>query len=75
MADQQEKEQKEKQPDLMELYGKQGNEGQYGQGQYDSEGKPDPRGIQAQQINIDPAALKPEPGDQKNQDAQKQKSE
>lgn len=34
----------------MTKYGYQGNEGQYGQGQYDSEGKPDPHGTQAQQI-------------------------
>jgi hypothetical protein len=34
----------------MSIYGKQGNEGQYGLGQYDSEGNPDPHGLQAQQI-------------------------
>ncbi len=38
----------QKNPTLQELYGDQGNEGQYGQGQYDSEGRPDPRGIQEQ---------------------------
>jgi hypothetical protein len=31
-------------------YGEQGNEGQYGQGQYTSEGKPDPHGPEAQEI-------------------------
>jgi hypothetical protein len=41
------------QPDKTEIYGMQGNEGQYGQGQYDSEGKPDPHGPQAQQIQPD----------------------
>ncbi len=40
----------QKNPTPQELYGDQGNEGQYGQGQYDSEGKPDPRGIQEQRI-------------------------
>ncbi len=37
-------------PTPQELYGSQGNEGQYGQGQYDSEGKPDMNGTQAQRI-------------------------
>ena len=41
------------QPDKTDIYGMQGNEGQYGQGQYDSEGKPDPHGPQAQQIKPD----------------------
>ena len=34
----------------QEVYGSQSNTDQYGQGQYDSEGKPDMRGPQAQQI-------------------------
>ncbi|GAC1397230.1 MAG: hypothetical protein NVSMB49_02660 [Ktedonobacteraceae bacterium] len=34
----------------QELYGNQGNTDQYGQGQYDSEGKPDIHGPQAQRI-------------------------
>ncbi len=39
-----------KNPTPQELYGSQGNTGQYGQGQYDSEGKPDSHGPQAQRI-------------------------
>ena len=39
-----------KNPTPQELYGSQGNTGQYGQGQYDSEGKPDTLGPQAQRI-------------------------
>ncbi len=39
-----------KTPTPQELYGDQGNTGQYGQGQYDSEGKPDAHGPQAQRI-------------------------
>lgn len=39
-----------KNPTPQELYGSQGNTGQYGQGQYDSEGKPDTHGPQAQRI-------------------------
>jgi len=39
-----------KNPTPQELYGSQGNTDQYGQGQYDSEGKPDTRGPQAQRI-------------------------
>lgn len=39
-----------KNPTPQELYGSQGNTDQYGQGQYDSEGKPDIRGPQAQRI-------------------------
>lgn len=35
-------------PTPQELYGSQGNTGEYGQGQYDSEGKPDTLGPQAQ---------------------------
>ncbi len=45
---------KQKEPTAAEVYGAQGNQGQYGQGQYDSEGKPDPHGKQAQQIKPDP---------------------
>ncbi len=41
------------QPTLEDLYGQQGNQGQYGQGQYDSEGNPDPNGVQAQRIAPD----------------------
>jgi hypothetical protein len=40
----------QKNPTQQDLYGDQGNQGQYGQGQYDSEGRPDPRGIQEQRI-------------------------
>ena len=42
-----------KNPTVQELYGDQGNTGQYGQGQYDSEGKPDTNGPQAQRIQPD----------------------
>ncbi len=42
-----------KNPTPQELYGDQGNTGQYGQGQYDSEGKPDVNGPQAQRIQPD----------------------
>ncbi len=44
----------QKNPTPQELYGSQGNTGQYGQGQYDSEGKPDALGPQAQRIQPDP---------------------
>ena len=40
-------------PTAQELSGDQGNTGQYGQGQYDSEGKPDMQGPQAQRIQPD----------------------
>jgi hypothetical protein len=60
MAEQQ-KEQRRKstRPEPAELYGLQGNQGQYGLGQYDSDGKPDPHGEQGRQIGVDPEALKP----------------
>jgi len=57
--DSQEKDQKQQkntkapQPTQDDLYGQQGNQGQYGQGQYDSEGNPDPNGVQAQRIKPD----------------------
>lgn len=61
-----EKEQNKKEKEeLQKIYGAQGNQGQYGLGQYDSEGKPDPRGLQAQQIGIDPAKLKPDEPEEK----------
>ncbi len=52
MAEQEQtpKQEQPQSPTLQELYGSQGNEGQYGQGQYDSEGKPDLSGPQAQRI-------------------------
>jgi hypothetical protein len=40
-------------PDMQELLGSQGNEGMYGQGQYDAEGKPDMRGVEAQRLQPD----------------------
>ncbi len=52
-----------KNPTPQELYGSQGNTGQYGQGQYDSEGKPDALGPQAQRIQ--PA----QPQDEQNEKA------
>ncbi|GER87653.1 hypothetical protein KDW_18150 [Dictyobacter vulcani] len=54
MAEQDKQQDKQqKQPDKADIYGAQGNQGQYGQGQYDSEGKPDPHGPQAQEIYPD----------------------
>ncbi len=52
MSEQEEKKTNSEQqnPTSQELYGSQGNTGQYGQGQYDSEGKPDTHGPQAQRI-------------------------
>lgn len=44
----------QEQPDAQQLLGDQGNEGMYGQGQYDSEGKPDPHGPEAQRLKPDP---------------------
>ena len=44
-----------KPPTPQELYGDQGNTGQYGQGQYDSDGKPDALGPQAQRIQPAPS--------------------
>ena len=41
------------QPDAQQMLGSQGNEGMYGQGQYDSEGKPDPHGPEAQRLKPD----------------------
>ncbi|GCE04655.1 hypothetical protein [Dictyobacter aurantiacus] len=58
MSEQHGQKDKDKQPDEAEIYGAQGNEGQYGQGQYDSEGKPDPHGPQGQQIKPDDRARK-----------------
>jgi hypothetical protein len=49
MADQH----KQPQEPEQQIYGAQGNEGQYGQGQYDSEGKPDSHGPQSQKIHPD----------------------
>ncbi len=62
-------EQINKQPDPVEQYGQQGNEGQYGQGQYTLEGKPDPHGPQAQQIPPDPTVTENASGQEINQDA------
>ncbi len=52
---------KQTQQPALDQYGNQGNEGRYGQGQYNSQGKPDPRGSQAQRI---------QPGQQRNQGKQ-----
>jgi len=41
------------QSDAQEMLGSQGNEGMYGQGQYDNEGKPDPHGAEAQRLKPD----------------------
>ena len=58
MSEQYGQKDKSKQPNEAELYGAQGNEGQYGQGQYDSEGKPDLHGPQGQKIHPDDRARK-----------------
>ena len=50
----------QKNPTPQELYGDQGNEGQYGQGQYDSEGRPDPLGVQEQRTQPTQSAQNPE---------------
>ncbi len=42
--------QPQQQPSREEMYGQQGNEGLYGQGQYDSQGRPDQRTPQAKRI-------------------------
>lgn len=49
----QKQQQQQKQPTEAEIYGQQGNQSQYGQGQYDMDGKPDPNGPQAQEITPD----------------------
>jgi hypothetical protein len=56
------------QPDAQEMLGSQGNEGMYGQGQYDSEGKPDPHGAEAQRLKPDPT-VNEKPSTQGNQEA------
>ncbi|GLV57943.1 hypothetical protein KDH_47780 [Dictyobacter sp. S3.2.2.5] len=61
MSEQYGQKDKDKQPSAAEIYGAQGNEGQYGQGQYDSEGKPDPHGPQGQQIKPDDRVRKDNP--------------
>lgn len=61
MSEQYGQKDKSKQPGEAELYGAQGNEGQYGQGQYDSEGKPDLHGPQGRQIHPDDQARKRDP--------------
>ena len=48
MAEQ--KQSPQQQPSREEVYGQQGNEGLYGQGQYDSQGRPDQRTPQAKHI-------------------------
>lgn len=50
MSEHEEKRDKERNKDTLSG---QGNMGLYGQGQYDSEGKPDPRTKQAQQLHQD----------------------
>jgi hypothetical protein len=77
MTDQRTQQEKPRQPDPAEIYGAQGNEGQYGQGQYDSEGKPDPHGPQAQNIHPDDQAKKkvtPPTGTDKQDKTDQQKS-
>ena len=53
MSNQQEQPQKPEQPDVAEIYGSQGNQGLYGQGQYDSEGRPDTRSSQVKKAQPD----------------------
>ncbi len=62
------KEEKKRQ-EALEQYGQQGNEGQYGQGQYTLEGKPDPHGPQAQEIQSDVTETKNDAGRRINRDA------
>ena len=51
MPEQNKKQKKETQAEQVNsLYGQQGNTGLYGQGQYDSEGKPDTNTPQGQEI-------------------------
>ncbi|GAC1482737.1 MAG: hypothetical protein NVS2B12_37780 [Ktedonobacteraceae bacterium] len=50
MVDQKKDQEQPGQPTQADLYGSQGNQGQYGQGQYDSNGNPDSNGVQARQI-------------------------
>jgi hypothetical protein len=47
------KQEQQRQPTEAEIYGQQGNQSQYGQGQYGMDGKPDPNGPQAQEIKPD----------------------
>ena len=61
------KQQQEKQPTAAEIYGQQGNQGQYGQGQYDSEGKPDSNGPQSQRIASDDEKRRPNKSDKARQ--------
>jgi hypothetical protein len=77
MTDQRTQLEKSRQPDPEEIYGAQGNEGQYGQGQYDSDGKPDAHGPQAQKIHPDDQAKKkanPSTGVAKQNKTSQQKS-
>ena len=57
------------QAENREHYGQQANEGQYGQGQYTAEGKPDRRGPQGQEIQSDLPETENTDGQQINQDA------
>ena len=77
MTDQRTQQEKSQLPDPAEIYGAQGNQGQYGQGQYDSEGKPDPHGPQAQNILPDDQAknnVAPPSGVEKQSETSQQKS-
>ena len=56
----------QEQQNNQQLLGDQGNEGMYGQGQYDSEGKP--QGPEAQRIKPDPK-VNEQSSSQKSQDA------
>ena len=56
----------QEQPNNQQLLGDQGNEGMYGQGQYDSEGKP--QGPEAQRLKPDVNANE-QSASQKSQDA------
>lgn len=69
MTDQSKRQEEPKRPDPAEVYGVGGNEGQY-----DSVGKPDPRGPQAQKIHPDDQqkkkAVPPEGTDQQKKVSQ-----
>ncbi len=75
MAEPQENPQEQKQQEKLDVYGAQGNQGQYGQGQYDSEGKPDLAGPQAQQIQTDlpkqPKNQSAKPSSQETKDSER----
>lgn len=71
MSEQPGKTDEHKDEEVQAQYGSQGNEGLYGQGQYDENGRPDPRTRQAQQLKPDDkpgnSPSKEQPGKQEHQ--------